>query len=117
MPHVIDLKSIHDALEKERGILLKDIEREKAKLGSFIEVNPDPFDLADQSRYQEISLNRLRHLESKLEQIEAALKRMREGTYGTCAKCGNPINPERIEAMPAALYCVKCQKTQEYRPY
>jgi RNA polymerase-binding transcription factor len=117
MPRVIDLKSIHEALEKERGILQQDIQREKDKLGSYIEVNPDQLDLADQSRYQGISLNRLEHMENWLEQIEAALKRMRDGTYGICARCGNPINPERIEAMPAALYCLKCQEKQERRSY
>jgi len=113
----IDLQSIQEALEMERDILLKDIQREKARLDAYTEENPDPFDLADRSRYQEISLNRLDHMEKWLVQIESALKRLQEGCYGICAQCGKPIDPERLEAIPAAAYCMKCQKKQEHSPY
>jgi RNA polymerase-binding protein DksA len=41
-------------------------------------------------------------------QIEAALKRISEGTYGTCAKCGEPIDPRRLKALPTAARCISC---------
>ena len=41
-------------------------------------------------------------------QIEAALKRISEGTYGTCAKCGEPIDPRRLKALPTAATCISC---------
>ena len=40
----------------------------------------------------------------EIHQIEAALKRISEGTYGTCAKCGEPIDPRRLKALPNSSY-------------
>ncbi len=40
--------------------------------------------------------------------IEAALKRMEEGTYGECMSCGNEISPERLEIVPHATQCRNC---------
>jgi RNA polymerase-binding transcription factor len=48
-----------------------------------------------------------------LVQIDAALKRLEEGTYGTCSKCGGPIPEERLEAVPWAAYDVECQRRLE----
>jgi RNA polymerase-binding transcription factor DksA len=40
--------------------------------------------------------------------IEAALDRIRQGSYGECVKCGEEIAPARLEAVPYAALCVKC---------
>jgi len=48
-----------------------------------------------------------------LAQVEAALQRIDDGTYGVCARCGQPINPERLEALPYATYCITCQSMIE----
>ena len=45
-----------------------------------------------------------------LEQVEAALARLAEGTFGACVRCGNPIAPERLDALPWAAYCIDCQR-------
>jgi RNA polymerase-binding protein DksA len=46
-------------------------------------------------------------------QIDAALERMDEGTYGTCLRCGKPIGEERLEAFPYVAYCIECQSIIE----
>lgn len=43
-----------------------------------------------------------------LTEIEDALKKFDEGTYGVCETCGNPIPEARLEAMPAARLCIDC---------
>lgn len=43
-------------------------------------------------------------------QIERALQKVDEGTYGTCENCGRPIAPERLEALPFAWLCITCQE-------
>ena len=48
-------------------------------------------------------------LERTLRDIEKALKRIDEGTYGTCKYCNNPINPKRLEARPTASSCISCK--------
>jgi len=46
-------------------------------------------------------------------QVEAALQRLDEGTYGTCARCGREIAVERLEALPYATLCITCQSEVE----
>ena len=48
-----------------------------------------------------------RRLEEKLADVERALQKLEEGTYGICDVCGDPIAPERLEAIPWATRCVK----------
>jgi DnaK suppressor protein len=45
---------------------------------------------------------------TEIHQIEAALKRISEGTYGTGAKCGELIDPRRLKALPTAATCISC---------
>ena len=46
-------------------------------------------------------------------EIEAALTRIEDGTYGTCAVCGKPIAEERLEAVPYATLCIDDKRAQE----
>jgi len=48
-----------------------------------------------------------------LRNIEAALKRIDDGTYGLCQDCDEPINPKRLEFDPTALRCVDCASKLE----
>jgi RNA polymerase-binding protein DksA len=49
-----------------------------------------------------------REAKHHLEEIDAALKRVDAGTYGTCEACGTPIGAERLEARPTARLCILC---------
>ncbi|MEB2362738.1 MAG: TraR/DksA family transcriptional regulator [Bryobacteraceae bacterium] len=46
----------------------------------------------------------------KLKLIDAALRRLDEGTFGKCEDCGRPIALKRLEAIPWASRCVPCQE-------
>ncbi len=48
-------------------------------------------------------------LEKHLRDIESAIKRIKDGTYGKCKYCHNPINPKRLEARPTASSCMHCK--------
>jgi DnaK suppressor protein len=48
-----------------------------------------------------------------LAEIDAALGRIENGTYGTCVNCGAQIPPERLEAMPWATLCIECKRKEE----
>ena len=47
-------------------------------------------------------------LRETLAEVEHALGKMDDGTYGTCESCGKPIAAPRLEAMPAARFCIDC---------
>ena len=48
-----------------------------------------------------------------LAEIDAALKRIDEGTFGVCTRCGQPIDAERLEALPWATLCIEDKRKQE----
>lgn len=52
----------------------------------------------------------LRASSERLAEIDAALKRLDDGSYGYCLACGNPVPPGRLEARPWTLYCVEHAK-------
>jgi DnaK suppressor protein len=47
-------------------------------------------------------------LREALNEVEAAIDRLAEGTYGRCERCGQEIAPARLEAKPAARLCITC---------
>ena len=47
-------------------------------------------------------------LTEALGEVEAAIARLADGTYGHCERCGQQIAPARLEAMPAARRCITC---------
>jgi DnaK suppressor protein len=53
------------------------------------------------------------HSEQVLAQIDTALKRIEDETFGICANCGKPIAEERLEARPWASLCIDCQREME----
>lgn len=48
-------------------------------------------------------------LHGMLVDVDSALARIEDGTYGTCARCGKEINQARLEFRPASIYCVDCK--------
>jgi DnaK suppressor protein len=48
-----------------------------------------------------------------LGEIDAALSRIQQGTFGTCQRCRREIAPERLEARPWAKLCIDCKRKEE----
>ncbi len=73
----------------------------------------DSVDMSLQDVNQELAL-RLGERESQMvADIDQALLRIDEGSYGVCARCGKKINERRLEAMPTARYDAECQTAIE----
>ena len=53
---------------------------------------------------------------SALRDIDAALRRIRQGNYGRCATCGDALSVERLNALPMARFCGRCQLAAARRP-
>ncbi len=71
------------------------------------EIESDENDLADRFEDFEKNSEEVRVFGDRLKEIEGALLRMKDGTYGTCSVCGKKIEPERLEANPAAATCME----------
>lgn len=73
----------------------------------------DVVDAALDAAQDEIS-SKLAEVESReLVQIDTALERIREGTYGQCEVCNNKIPLARLNALPYAMTCIDCQRAAE----
>jgi len=65
-----------------------------------------PAELGTETFERELELTTLTIVEGELKDIEDALRRLDDGTYGICEECGKPIDEARLEAVPWARYCV-----------
>jgi len=76
----------------------------------------DPYDSADwaeKSHQEWLFLQKNKLNMALLREMEGALERLREGTYGTCMDCGMSVSHKRLEAVPWARYCVTCQERRQ----
>ena len=70
-------------------------------------------DLGTETFNRERDLSILEHIEAELSDVEHALHRLDDGTYGSCEACGRAISADRLEAMPAARFCLDDQALAE----
>jgi RNA polymerase-binding protein DksA len=70
-------------------------------------------DVASTTVDREIDYSLGGHSEQVLGEIDAALRRLDAGTYGTCTNCGREIAPERLDARPWASLCIDCARNAE----
>jgi DnaK suppressor protein len=79
-------------------------------------IEDSPLDVADRAinaSTKEFLFRQAHERHRLLQAVDAALERMREGTYGECAACGAPIGSKRLAAVPWTQYCVGCQEKLE----
>jgi len=86
---------------------------ETGGIGELSLYDQHPADLGSELAARQTDIGLMDNMDRLLEQIERALKRIDEGTYGTCERCGRPIPRERLEALPHASTCVECQEREE----
>jgi DnaK suppressor protein len=108
-----NLQKIQQQLEKELARLLGSDETNRGKRGQRASMNPDRDDLARNFTLREQRLALHDVAQAQLTQIEKALERIDDGTYGLCAGCGKAIPIERLEIIPYATLCVNCQQKQD----
>jgi RNA polymerase-binding transcription factor DksA len=70
-------------------------------------------DVGTETFEREKDLSILEQVEAELGDIEHALARISDGSYGTCEACGRPIDEARLEALPATRFCLDDQAAAE----
>ncbi len=69
-----------------------------------------PADLGTDNFEQELSLGLIENQEQALTEIDDALERIRQGSFGKCEECGAAIAKGRLDALPYARHCVACAR-------
>ena len=73
----------------------------------------DPVDEATTSQTKSTALEENTFATDTLIQVENALERIEEGTYGNCVDCGRAIEPARLDAVPWTAYCLEDQQKHD----
>ncbi len=89
------------------------VETESESLSELSDLAQHQADIGTETFDRERDLSILEQVEAELTDVERALRRLDDGTYGTCEACGKPIEDERLKAMPAARYCLEHQAVAE----
>ena len=108
---------LRSRLEGERKRLIEELEQLKASANPKDERHEgSPFGKREEEATETLELEKRLVLEKRigeqLTDIEHALHKFEEGTYGLCDNCGQPIDPARLEALPQANLCMKCKAQQ-----
>lgn len=104
-------------LAKRMGKNVAELERETAQLHKLEGDYGQGEDLGDyqevtnQAAEEHLARSLLGNQEFTLSEIEAALERIKNNTYGICDDCKSMINLERMKALPYARRCIKCAKS------
>ena len=83
---------------------------------SLEKIPSDAGDRSEADRETDTTISMAQRHAVELEQIDAALARIADGTYGECEECGGDIGVARLEAQPTARLCIECQERLEQRP-
>jgi RNA polymerase-binding protein DksA len=118
----VDVERFKELLEEERRRVADAIEYlHKENPGSIENETDDETtdnhiaETATVTLDREIDYTLEENSEHVLAEIEGALKRIEEGTYGVCVNCGKPITEERLAAIPWATHCIDCKRLVEGR--
>ena len=78
-----------------------------------IEKSPDALDEVQNAAERELAIRNLDRESNLLRNVRAALRRIDEGTFGTCVHCEEEISPKRIAAVPWTPFCIDCQEQHD----
>ena len=118
-----EIEDLRARLEEERAELqtqLATIEEDafsstQSDLAGDVGLDDESADAGTATFEREKDLSIEQNVRDLLHKIDAALKRMDDGTYGICERCGRPIEKTRIKALPYVDLCIKDAKAQSRR--
>ena len=115
-----ELDEVLTELHDQRGHSLEVLTAQEAELTGLMRdagdgAGQDQADMGATSFERDHELTVLTSERDKLAQIERALERIADGSYGICESCGEPIGKMRLMAFPRATLCMTCKQREERR--
>ncbi|MDM7915069.1 MAG: TraR/DksA family transcriptional regulator [Candidatus Eisenbacteria bacterium] len=107
-------ENLAQTLDKLENSVLKRTQRDSA--GDLSAYSIHPADLGTDAIDREKDLYIASAEGRQLREIDAAIARLEDGTYGTCESCGKEIGKKRLEVLPQVRLCLKCQERAEKLP-
>ena len=101
-------------LLEQQGKLVEQLEQLEASKYESIGYSNHIADDATDAFEQAVDETLKHNAATSLEEVERALARFHDGTYGLCEACGARIDRARLEALPHARHCLECQTRREH---
>ncbi|MGH3367075.1 MAG: TraR/DksA family transcriptional regulator [Nocardioidaceae bacterium] len=115
-----ELAEVRGELESEAVRLRTEISTAEEEIADLFRdggdgAGHDQADVGSTTFERDHEMSLANHSREMLTQVERALVRIEDGSYGICENCGNPIGKLRLMAFPRATLCVSCKQRQERR--
>ena len=105
-----EMKRFKKILDAKQAELAQVLRRRDA---IAIEKSADALDEVQHAAERELAIRNLDRESNLLRLVKLALRRIEDGSYGTCMHCEEDINPRRLVAVPWAPYCIACQEAAD----
>lgn len=109
------LKQMREALIHQRQRLLSVVRSTQAQMAEKTKDLPDVSDQASEGYGDELAVGLMAIEAAQLEDIEAAISRIDDSSYGLCEECEKPIPRKRLEVLPFVRRCLACEGQHEHR--
>jgi len=101
---------VQEILEAKQAELMGGLRNRE---GIAIEKSADQMDEIQYATERDLAIRNVDRESTLLRQVNAALRRIHNGTFGTCVDCEETISPKRLIAVPWATRCIKCQEATD----
>ncbi len=113
---MVDHQAARDLLLRDRGRLVRQLAElgatESGYLRRDLDFGEGFSDAAAVTAERTEVLGIVDSLKIRLENVDAALGRIEDGTYGICSRCSSTIPPERMEVRPISRMCIRCKSAR-----
>ena len=99
-----------DVLERKQAELVHVLRKRD---GIAIEKSADQMDEIQYASERDLAMRNVDRESSLLRDVKAALRRIHDGSFGTCIECESEISPKRLAAVPWASRCIQCQEAAD----
>ena len=115
-----DIAAVRGELEDDRSRLLDEVTAAEQEIKVLLRdggdgAGNDQADVGSKALERDAEMSLANNSREMLIQVERALARLDDGTYGVCESCGQPIGKLRLMAFPRATLCLSCKQRQERR--
>jgi DnaK suppressor protein len=104
------ISGVQEALERKQAELAQVL---RTRDGIAIEKSADQMDEIQYASERDLAIRNVDRDSTLLRDVKAALRRIHDGSFGTCADCDLPISPKRLAALPWAPLGIRCQEAAD----
>jgi DnaK suppressor protein len=101
-----DVAAFQETFERTQAELTRILPKRD---GIAIEKSADQMDEIQYASERDLAIRNVDRESTLLRQVKAALRRIHDGSFGTCIECNSAISPKRLAAVPWAQSCIQCQ--------